>query len=83
MDYPEKLASYGTQDEDKNQYPKTNTNNVNETWALLQTTGYILHKNSMHKIKYAITFQFDHGDDYINIPAAISGLRYLSNRQFF
>ena len=40
----EKLATYGTQDEDKQdknttQYVQTNTNNINKTWALLQTTG--------------------------------------------
>jgi hypothetical protein len=50
MDNPEKLASLGTQDEDKqdkkqnticvgHHYTQTNTNNVNKTWALLQTTG--------------------------------------------
>ena len=49
---PEKLATYGTQDEEKNTKKlhnmcwttlygnkRTNTNNVNKTWALLQTTG--------------------------------------------
>ena len=45
----EKLATYGTQDEEKqnknnticvgHHYTQTNTNNVNKTWALLQTTG--------------------------------------------
>ena len=51
MDNPKKLATYGTQDEDKQnknttQYvldttmrTQTNTNNVSKTWALLQTTG--------------------------------------------
>jgi hypothetical protein len=51
MENPEKLATLGTQDVDekKNQkhnttcvghpYTQTNTNNVNKTWALLQTTG--------------------------------------------
>ena len=50
MDSPEKLATHGTQDEEQQyknttQYVfgttmrKTNTNNVNKTWALLQTTG--------------------------------------------
>ena len=51
MDNPKKLATYGTQDEDKQnknttQYvldttirTQTNTNNVCKTWALLQTTG--------------------------------------------
>jgi len=50
MDNPEKLATLDTQDEDKkNKYTtqyvldttmrKQNTNNVNKTWALLQTTG--------------------------------------------
>jgi len=48
MDIPEKLATQGTQDKDKqnkinsvciwHQYAQTNTNNVNKTWALLQTT---------------------------------------------
>jgi len=39
-----KLATYGTQDEEKNtidighHYTQTNTNNVNKTWALPQTT---------------------------------------------
>jgi hypothetical protein len=46
---PEKLATYGTQDEDKqntritqyvgHQYTQTHTNNVNKTCAFLQTTG--------------------------------------------
>ena len=51
MDNPEKLATFGTQDEDKHNkkhnticdgqhhYTQINTNNVNTTWALLQTTG--------------------------------------------
>ena len=50
MDNLEKLTTYGTQDEDKqnkkhnticvgHQYSQTNTNNVNKKWALLQTTG--------------------------------------------
>ena len=48
MDNPEKLATQGIQDEDKQhknttQYVlynvQTNTNNVNMTCALLQTTG--------------------------------------------
>jgi hypothetical protein len=48
MDNPEKLATYGTQDEEKQKhntiyvghhYAQTNTNNVNKTCALLQTTG--------------------------------------------
>ena len=46
MDNPEKLATYGTQDEDKqnticvgHQYSQTKPNNVNKKWALLQTTG--------------------------------------------
>jgi hypothetical protein len=50
MDTPEKLATLGTQNEDKqnkkhyticvgHHYTKTNTNNVNKTCALLQTTG--------------------------------------------
>ena len=47
MDNPEKLATYGTQDEDKEEkntlcvgyhYTQTTTNNVNNTRALLQTT---------------------------------------------
>ena len=48
MDNPEKLATYGTQDEEKqnknnticvgHRYVLTNTNNVNKTRALLQTT---------------------------------------------
>ena len=47
---PEELATNGTQDEEKqnktqhticvgHHYMQTNTNNVNKTWALLQTTG--------------------------------------------
>ena len=46
MDNPEKLATYGTQDDEKHHticvahhYAQTNTNNVNKTWALIQTTG--------------------------------------------
>jgi hypothetical protein len=50
MDNPEKLATQGTQDEDKQnknttQYVfdttirKQNINNVNRTWVLLQITG--------------------------------------------
>ena len=48
MDNPEKLATYGTQDEEKQTKNTTNmcwtplcanTHNVNKTWAHLQTTG--------------------------------------------
>ena len=52
MDNPAKLAIHGTQATRKSQtkqkhnticvghhYTQTNTNNVNKTWALLQTTG--------------------------------------------
>jgi hypothetical protein len=44
MDNPEKLATLGTQDEDKikcvgHHYTQANTTNINKTWALLQTTG--------------------------------------------
>ena len=50
MDNSKKLATYCTQDEEKNpqkynticvghHYMQTNTNNINKTWALLQTTG--------------------------------------------
>ena len=44
MDNPEKLATVGTQDEDKikcvgHHYTQANTTNINKTWALLQTTG--------------------------------------------
>ena len=48
MDNPEKLATFVTQDEDKQKhsatcvghhYTQINTNNVNKTWALPQTTG--------------------------------------------
>jgi len=46
IDNPEKLATLGTQDEDKqntmyvrHHYTQTNTNKVNKTRALLQTTG--------------------------------------------
>ena len=46
MDNPEKVATYGTQEEEKHNticvghhYTQTNTNNINKTWALLQTTG--------------------------------------------
>ena len=49
IDNSERLATLGTQDEDKqnkkhnticilHHYEQTNTNNVNKTWALLQTT---------------------------------------------
>ena len=45
MDNPEKMATYGTQYEQKHnticvghQYTQTNTNNVYKTWALIQTT---------------------------------------------
>jgi len=50
MENPEKLATLGTQDEDKQQqqhiricvghhYMQTNTNNINKTRALIQTAG--------------------------------------------
>ena len=46
MDNPEKLPTYGTEDEEKHniicvvhQHTQTNTNNVNKTRALLQKTG--------------------------------------------
>jgi hypothetical protein len=46
MDNPEKLATLGAQDDKKkliicagHHYTQSNTNNVNKTWALLQTTG--------------------------------------------
>ena len=50
MDNPEKSETPGPQDEDKknkthntirvrHHYAQANTNNVNKTWALLQTTG--------------------------------------------
>ena len=50
MDGPEKLAAYGTQDEDKqnkihntiyvgHHFNQTNTNKVNKTWVFQQTTG--------------------------------------------
>jgi hypothetical protein len=46
MDIPKKLATHGTQYEEKHNitrfgyhHTQTNTNNVNETWALPQTTG--------------------------------------------
>jgi hypothetical protein len=50
MDNPEKMATQGTQDEDKqnkkhnticvgHHYTQIHTNNVNKTRALLQTTG--------------------------------------------
>ena len=50
MDHPEKLAAYDIQDEEKTKqkhnaicvehhYAQANTNNVNKTWALLQTTS--------------------------------------------
>ena len=46
MDIPEKLAEYGTYDEDKHNticvgyhHAQASTNNVNKAWALLQTTG--------------------------------------------
>ena len=38
MDNPEKLATYGKQDEE-NQSKNTNTNNINKTSALLQIKG--------------------------------------------
>ena len=46
MDSPDKLAKYGTQGEGKqnaicgrHHYTQTNTNNLNKTWTLIQTTG--------------------------------------------
>jgi hypothetical protein len=44
MDNPDKLATYDTQDEDKQtknitQYVLETTNSVNKTCAILQTTG--------------------------------------------
>ena len=48
MDNLQKLAAQGTQQKEKQKhnticvghpYTLTNTNNVNKTWALLQTTG--------------------------------------------
>ena len=48
MDNPGKLTTYGTKDEENqnknticvgHHYMQANTNNVNMTWALLQTTG--------------------------------------------
>ena len=47
MDNPDKMATYGTQDEERrnnticvgHHYTQTNTNNVNKTWSLLQTGG--------------------------------------------
>ena len=50
IDNPEKLAKYGTEDEEKKKkkhnticvgqhYAQTNTKNVNKTQVLLQTTG--------------------------------------------
>jgi hypothetical protein len=46
MDIPEKLAEYGTHDEDKHSticvgyhHVQASTNNVNKARALLQTTG--------------------------------------------
>jgi hypothetical protein len=38
MDNPEKRATYGAQDEDKQNKNTTHTYNVNNTWAILQTT---------------------------------------------
>jgi hypothetical protein len=37
MDNPEELGTLSTQD--KHHYAQANTNNINKTWALLQTTG--------------------------------------------
>ena len=70
MDNPEKLATQGTQEEDKEnknttQYvldttiPHTNTNNVNKTWILLQTTGNMtnfLHYRVQSLLKGLSTF---------------------------
>ena len=46
MNNPEKRATLGTQDtvrrqtkQNTHQYTQANTNNVNKTWALLQTTA--------------------------------------------
>ena len=46
MDSPEKLVKQATQYEEKHnticvghQYTQTNTNNVNKTWAIIQTTA--------------------------------------------
>ena len=47
MDNPDRLTTYGTKDDEKqnkntthvgHHYAQTNTNNVNKTWFLLQTT---------------------------------------------
>jgi len=47
MDNPEQLATWSTKDDEKqnkntthvgHHYAQTNTNNVNKTWFLLQTT---------------------------------------------
>jgi len=55
MDNPEKLASYGTQDEEKHntiyvghQNTQANTNNANKSWALLQTTKLYIESVRSH-----------------------------------
>jgi hypothetical protein len=51
---PEKLATLDTQDEDKHYYTQTNTNNVNKTRVLLQTTVGLLRNE--HRFKLVIIF---------------------------
>jgi hypothetical protein len=51
---PEKLATHGTQDEEQHNTicvrttlrKQTNTNNINKTWALPQTTGGKIHTHT-------------------------------------
>ena len=70
MDNPEKLAMQSTQWEEKHntifvwhQYTQTNTNNVNKTWVLLQTTGGNDELNIVTMPKSSLRF-YSNVDDY-------------------
>ena len=58
-DNPENLATWGTQDDEKNNticvghnHTQTNTNNANKTCSLLQTTGGSDELNIVFKLKW-------------------------------
>ena len=72
MDNPEKLATYGTQDEDKNNtirvghhYTQANTNNVNKSWSLLQTTGGKISIIEIEKFICTQQFLLSHTKKYL------------------
>ena len=67
MDNPEETSNIGTQDSRRKQtkrkhntvcvghhYSQASTNNVNKTWALLQTTGGKDEKQSKHTTPYVL-----------------------------